>query len=307
VGFTPCAMTEWDEPEIRDCLWASGLMLANKATLGAIACVRAEREALARAAGKPEGQEAGTLADLRTGMLERYGWAGRIEATSTIAATGSTLGPARGAVVIGWYAKLPAHFTRFDPAFAAKGAASLHAVYAEHRPDLGSSQRWIIDPLFHAEPGYRGEPITLAALFTYATGFGGPGRLMVVDEGQEAGSIGDVLIYRQTDEAGSFVIEPATSPKFYRLGATGWELAKTWAAIAGPSSASFEGILRRLAGSGPSNMLHVTSGFGAGLYVASSAVTEKIDPPKPADCAGEVGAALEDYRTRILAVPTVAP
>jgi hypothetical protein len=296
-------MTEWDEPAIRDCVYASGIMVANKATLGAIACVRAEREALARAAGKPEGEEASTLADLRTGMLERYGWSGVIESV-TPAGLGAAIGPGEGAVVIGWYAKLPAHFTRFDPGFAAKGTASLHALYAEHRPELGSTQRWVIDPLFHGEAGYRGEPITLAALATYATGFGGPARLMVVTEGAQAGSIGDVVIYRQTEEAGSFTIEPATSPRFFRLGATGWEIAKTWAAVAQPSSASFNGILRKIAGAGPSNMLHVTTGFGAGLYVSSAAVTEKIAPPPPADCDAAVDGALAAYRTRILEVPT---
>jgi len=273
-------MTEWDEPLIRDCVYAGGVMLANKATLGAIACTRAQREALARAAGKPEGQEASTLADLATGMRARYGWSGNVSAGPGVA---QLLGPTIGAVVIGWYAKLPAHYQRFDRTFAAKGSASLHAIYAEHRPELGATDRWMIDPLFHAEPGYTGERVTVAALTAYATGFGGPVRAMVAAEGSQRGSIGPMNVYERTNEAGTFTIEPGKAPAFYRLGATGWEVVKTWTARATPSSASFAGILRRVAGTAsPAAALHVTTGFGAGLYVSASWVTEHIvAPPAP--------------------------
>jgi len=285
-------MTEWDEPAIRDCVYASGLMLENKATLGGVPCLRAEREALARAAGKPEGQEGSTLADLARGMEARYGWSGTIYPSSAAApGVAKLLGPTIGAVLIGWYAKLPAHYRRFDPGFAASGQASLHAIYVEHRPELDATARWLIDPLFHGEPGYRGEAIPVVALQAYATGFGGPVRAMIAKEGTQRGSIGPMNVYERTAEAGTFTIEPGTSPRFYRLGATGFELAKTWPKATSPSSAAFKGILRRIAGTiPPTAALAVSSGFGAGLYVSSASVTEHIAPPAQAT-PGELAAA----------------
>lgn len=168
TDWTPLPMTEWDEALIRDCAWASLVMLLNKGTLGSFPTTRATREALARAAGKPEGQEAAAPADLVRGAAARYGIGLRASYT-----TGGTLlaalRPGVGAAVMGFYAKLPARLQRFDNHFALQGSNSYHCVYVERRQN---GQIWWIDPLFHGESGYRGEYVSEAVLTGFTCGYG---------------------------------------------------------------------------------------------------------------------------------------
>lgn len=153
----PPLLTERDEALVRDCAWSATVMMAWWAG-EAIPVTRAEREALARAGGFPEGQEATDWNGLQAGLSSRYGWTahyleGPWSALEALPADAYT-------VLFGRYAALPAHFRRWDT------FTGLHAV--GYRPADG----WWQDP--EATPaaiaaGFAGETIPPAAARAYAT------------------------------------------------------------------------------------------------------------------------------------------
>ncbi|HEX5467351.1 MAG TPA: hypothetical protein VFW92_11845, partial [Candidatus Limnocylindrales bacterium] len=77
------------------------------------------------------------------------------------------LASGEGLAVTGLYSALPAHYQRWDPAFAAKGSKSGHAMYIQRDGPNGPKAKnvWLLDPL--AEPGYAGEWLPTEALHAF--------------------------------------------------------------------------------------------------------------------------------------------
>ncbi len=150
------------------CVWASGQMLVDKLTHGR---VRVGQMALRRAAlghRKTDPKDGATLAELArgiaraTGLRLRYspGWADSLTWWQLL----DRLEHGGGAVLLGEYGRLPAHFTRWNPAYAARSSSG-HAVYVE-RYDRRLGRVWLMDPL--AEGAYPGEWIDVEALRRFA-------------------------------------------------------------------------------------------------------------------------------------------
>lgn len=126
--YCPPFVTETDEATWTDCQWAAGLMLALKASHGAMPATRAEREALREASGDYMGGS--SLADLNRGLRTRYGRGVALNRISA-ASLEKRLVRGDGADVNLLYARLPDHWTRWDRHFAAKGSRSAHAAYVQ--------------------------------------------------------------------------------------------------------------------------------------------------------------------------------
>ena len=196
-AFSPKFVTETDQPPPwLDCTWASGLMLANMASLGKYPATRAERRALRNDSTDHLGGSG--LHDLARGLQVRYHW--------TISADGlswptllAELGNGSGAIVQGIYADLPKHYQRWDTQFAAKGRLSTHAAYAQghdrggnyHRDAQGNlTDIFWCDPLGRHDVGtpaadqYRGEWMPVAALHSFMRGLAGDGDLFTATVAQ---------------------------------------------------------------------------------------------------------------------------
>jgi len=164
MSITPVFVTETDEKYWTDCSWCSALMLANEATLNKYPATRAEREALRAASGDLVGGS--NLNDVDRGTKARYGFVFR-RAPLTWSAFIVELAPDSGALLQGLYSRLPAHYIRWDPKFAAKGNDSAHAVYIERHRD---GKLWWMDPLGRGT--YKGEYIEEGIVKAYALGLG---------------------------------------------------------------------------------------------------------------------------------------
>jgi hypothetical protein len=132
--FTPAFVTETNEAHWEDCTFASGLMLANKASLGKYPATRPEREALRRLSDDLEGGS--NLYDLRLGIERRYGWTLAL-ARLTWAQFLARMARGDGAVIQGIYGGLGEPFVRWDRKFAAKGKLAAHAMYAQGHDSAG--------------------------------------------------------------------------------------------------------------------------------------------------------------------------
>ena len=179
--YSPRFVTETDEPAPwTDCTWASGLMFANKASLGKYPATRKEREALRAASGDHIGGS--NLGNLRDGIKARYHWIPILDGPSWQTLL-SRLQRGDGAVVQGLYSNLTDHFQRWDRAFADKPNPS-HAAYVQGH-DRGGNQHisgglirdvfWE-DPLGRSPAGtppaerYRGEWMPIAVLHNFIRG-----------------------------------------------------------------------------------------------------------------------------------------
>lgn len=182
--YSPRFVTETDEnPPWTDCTWASGLMLANKASGGKYPATRAEREALRKASGDHFGGS--NLVDLHDGIERRYHWQLVVDWPSWDQLI-ARLERGDGAVVQGLYARLPPHFKRWDPAFGRKPDSG-HAAYVQghdrgqnfHRNAAGNLYDvfWN-DPLGRSPKGtppderYRGEWMPVNVLRSFLLGLG---------------------------------------------------------------------------------------------------------------------------------------
>lgn len=181
--FSPRYQTEWyGKSPFLNCTWASGLMLANKASRGKYPHTNAEVDALRRDSGDHLGGS--SLRDLQRGIDARYGWTLPINGVSW---TGLLTRLARtdGAIVQGLYSKLPAHYTRFDPHFASTGNKSAHAAYVQGHDRGGNyhlganglpTDVFWCDPLGHDAAGtpidgrYRGEWMPVGTLHRFVLG-----------------------------------------------------------------------------------------------------------------------------------------
>ena len=132
--YVPRFVTETDQASPwYDCTWASAVMLDEVATLGAVPATRDERQALRALVKGPIGGS--NLDDVTRATQIRYGWP-TPRFGGTWGALLAAIGSHSGAELCGIYAKLPEHFTRWDPGFAAMGSASTHAVFVcDYRPD----------------------------------------------------------------------------------------------------------------------------------------------------------------------------
>lgn len=175
-------VTETDEPgPWTDCTWAAGLDLAQKATSGAVPATRDEREALRRASGDATGGS--RIEDLSRGTQVRYGWpCPRFDGTQ--AELRAALASGAGALVQGLYARLPAHFQRWDVKFAAKGQKSGHAAYVEDYRASDDTILWF-DPLARGSDAHpwQGERLPWAALMRFLFGLS---YVVVMREGEHA-------------------------------------------------------------------------------------------------------------------------
>ena len=162
--YTPTFITETDQPSPWiDCMWASATMLLDKWSAGSL---KVDRHVLRAASGDTDGGS--SMYDVARGTQKLYGlnlayspdggdpmtWADLLDRLSHGA----------GAVLGGNYSKLPEHYTRWDPRFAAKENPA-HAVYVE-RYDVANDRVWLMDPLGRGD--YDGEWISVANLRAFA-------------------------------------------------------------------------------------------------------------------------------------------
>jgi hypothetical protein len=148
----------------KNCVWAAGAMLLDKWTRGG---VRVSQTALRRASGKKRG--GASLYDLSRGVARVAGIRMRFSPgygdTMAWWQLLDRLASGGGAVLIGEYGRLPAHFTRWSRSFANRRNSS-HAVYIQSY-DRARGKVWLMDPL--AEGHYPGEWIDVGALRRFAT------------------------------------------------------------------------------------------------------------------------------------------
>lgn len=189
--YSPPFVTETDEaPPWIDCTWCAALMAANKASLGRYPATRSEREALRKASGDHTGGS--NLDDVTAGILNRYGWT-LSGIRPTLAGLLARLAAGDGAIACGHYSALPAHFTRWDPAFAHKPNTN-HAAYAQGHDRGGNyhlgaagipTEVFWMDPLGRSPAGtpaadrYRGEWMPVAVFAAFLAGLASGGRQYV--------------------------------------------------------------------------------------------------------------------------------
>lgn len=126
MSYLPPFVSEFPDHPVTDCVPASGLMLANKVSLGAFPSGVTEREALQNAMGtQDQGADAqqlaaGVNARYQLGLVPGNGWAG-IELRLS--------DPARGAAIFGTYQLLPGDIRAHggQPAFTGG-----HCMYAQN-------------------------------------------------------------------------------------------------------------------------------------------------------------------------------
>ncbi len=145
-----------------NCIWAAGSMLLDKWSHGR---VRASQFKLRKASGDKEGGS--TLRELSRGFakaarvkLKTPGYGGSMEWWQLL----DRLESGGGAVIVGEYNRLPAHFSRWSRGYAARRSSS-HAVFVE-RYDRRHGRVWIDDPL--APGGWPGEWIPVDDLRRFA-------------------------------------------------------------------------------------------------------------------------------------------
>ena len=99
----------------------------------------------------------------------------------------------------------------------------------------------------------------------------------------EAFTRGETMpIYTLRERSGTLTIPAGASVRGWlpRADGTGWRVERTWRPKPEPSSARFDAVLSRLAGTTtPASLLRVTSGFFADVYVSSAEVEEAFDEP----------------------------
>jgi hypothetical protein len=147
----------------RNCVWAAGAMLLDKWTHGGI---RVSQSVLRRAANDKKGGS--NLYDLSRGVAAVTGIRIRFSPgfgdTMTWWQLLDRIEHDGGAVLVGDYGRLPAHFTRWSTSFATRRDSS-HAVYVQSY-DRVHGKVWLMDPL--AEGHYPGEWIDVEALHRFA-------------------------------------------------------------------------------------------------------------------------------------------
>ena len=146
-----------------NCVWAAGVMLLDKWTHGRIRV----GQGVLRRASKDKGSS--SLYDLAKGIARvtgiRLHFSPGYGDTMTWWQLLDRLEHDGGAVLIGSYARLPAHYTRWASAFARRRDSS-HAVFIE-RYDRAKGRVWLMDPL--AQGDFPGEWIDVDALHHFAT------------------------------------------------------------------------------------------------------------------------------------------
>ena len=148
----------------KNCVWAAGAMLLDKWTHGNI---RVSQSRLRRASHDKKGGS--SLYDLSRGVAAVTGIRMRFSPgygdTMSWWQLLDRLDHDGGAVLVGEYGRLPAHFTRWSTSFANRRNNS-HAVYIQSY-DRVHGKVWLMDPL--AEGHYPGEWIDVEDLYRFAT------------------------------------------------------------------------------------------------------------------------------------------
>jgi hypothetical protein len=163
-GYVPAFVSE-REPggHWEDCLWASGAMLLDKLTNGAVVVGRDRLRALS---GDHEGGS--SLKDLSRAFarLDLDVQISPDDGRITWKALLSRLAHGGGAVLLGDDHALPKRYGRWDPTFWGQtGAKDDHAVYVD-RYDPRTGMVWLMDPL--AWNGWTGEWIKATSLRRFA-------------------------------------------------------------------------------------------------------------------------------------------
>jgi hypothetical protein len=148
----------------KNCVWAAGAMLLDKWTHGS---ARVSQSVLRRASHDKKGGS--SLYDLSRGIAAVTGihiaFSPGYGDTMAWWQLLDRLAHGGGAVLIGDYGNLPAHYTRWGRAFANRRNSS-HAVYIQSY-DRVRGRVWLMDPL--ADGHYPGEWIDVEALHRFAT------------------------------------------------------------------------------------------------------------------------------------------
>lgn len=300
--MTPTPVSQWWDPDghIDQCSWCALVMAANKAGAGLPASL---------AQSKVFGEHAAGIADLNVALQRELGWAGR-EYAGTFAGFLALLVPGMGAVCQGFYAALPDHYARFDPAFAKKGLDSVHDVYVQRQPD---GSLWWIDPLFHSEPGYRGEAISQATLGAFMTAYHSGAKALLVLEGSHVPAQGGANIGGGADmrfvKASGYDVDSGK-----RLAV---KAGAAWKYLDGSAGGTFSGAMNLVTlGVGDANAGQYVCLVPTGIpyadgstrptlvLVASSASTTAVPAAPPVDCTAAVATAVAPLEAQIAAFPT---
>ncbi len=163
-GYRPAFVTETDTLPWIDCLWASGAMLLDKWTNGAVTISHGALRRLAQDHTGPSSLLDLQRASAKLGveMVFSPNGGARITWTQLL----RRLEAGAGAVLLGDDSKLPRRYGRWDYAFwKADGTGDDHAVYIE-RYDRRHGRVWLMDPLGRGD--WQGEWISVPALRRYA-------------------------------------------------------------------------------------------------------------------------------------------
>lgn len=163
-GYRPEFVTERQPGPWEDCAWAAAAMLLDKWTNGA---TTVGRERLRALSGDLKGGS--NFADIRRAFA-RLGldlrWSPSGGDRMTWSQLVDRLRHGSGAVLMGDYAKMPAHFGRWDPSLRQNtGPLDDHALYLDGY-DPKTRRILVMDPL--APAGWGGEWIPAAVLRTFA-------------------------------------------------------------------------------------------------------------------------------------------
>lgn len=141
--YCPVLVTErFGEPPYDNCVFSSGLMLANKATLGRYGTASAAVANLRRASG--DDHASATPAYLSAAYKKMFGWTDP-EFLGQTTAFWAAIDKGAGAAFNYIYGKVPVHFRAGDPSFTGGHCAYIQAADPEGKTDPMNA--WIIDPL----------------------------------------------------------------------------------------------------------------------------------------------------------------
>lgn len=162
-----------DNAAWEDCVFCSGLMLANAAKLGQYPATLVEAENIRDAAGA-SATGSTTNNQLNLGLSRRYGWTGKRVAGGNFPGFLAAVPVGYATAFAGSFANFPVghRLRRFQPNYVGG-----HEVFAIHE---GLNTWWWMDPLGPKDGSYQGEPVTDADIRTFYIGNSDGGTVMQV-------------------------------------------------------------------------------------------------------------------------------
>lgn len=174
---------------------------------------------------------------------------------------------------------------------AAKGKCGLYHSLSGF-PDLGQDFNWIAL--------WAGSPPRIPWLFWQYQGSPLDSNVFNGTLEQLRGQQVEMGIFVRRDTPGTFTIPAGQVVRGWVPDGDGWRVVKQWPASTQPSSARYDYSLSRLSGTAsPSSLIHVSEGYFATMFVATSEVDEVADKPAAPDCTAAVDEATAPLKATI--------